>query len=104
MDQRHPERHSIGKSGYRMLTEPGPKVPAERITPNRLDRSIRFLGLIVFAPSRRLAQKAPIGSLIAGPLEPLQVHKGLLEVDRMLIEPLPVRGQSLRHPSQKMGG
>jgi hypothetical protein len=42
--------------------------------------------MIVLAPSGRLAQIEPVGRLITGPLEPLQVHKGLLEVDRMLIE------------------
>jgi hypothetical protein len=86
------------------LTESFFKIPAQRIAPHRLDGTIGLIGMIVFTPSGGLSQIEPVGRLITGPLEPLQVHKGLLEVDRMLIEPLPVRGQSLRHPSQKMGG
>jgi hypothetical protein len=75
------------------------EIPGQRITQNRFDGSIRFIGMIVLAAAGGIPQIDPIGRPVAGSLETLFVHKGLQIMDRVKISPLPIPTDKLGHPA-----
>lgn len=61
------------------------------------------MGLVILSPACGFAKINPVGRLVTDALETFCVHKGLQEVDRVLIKPLPVIFKPPGHPTQDMG-
>ena len=60
------------------------------------------MGLIIFSSPGGIAKINPIRSLITGPRKSLRVDKRLKKTDVVIIKSLPVPGNNLGHPAQKM--
>ena len=61
------------------------------------------MGLIILSPACGFAKINPVGRLVTGAPETCCVHKGLQEVDRVPIEPLPVLSKPPGHSTQDIG-
>lgn len=70
----------------------------------RLNRGRRPVMGVPFTSAFGKADLNPIRGLVAAPLEPFGIHKGLKEDDGMVIDPLPVLREDFSHPAQDVGG
>ena len=78
------------------------KIAYQRISPNRFDRAVWDVSLIVFTPAGGIADVDPSGGLVAGSLEPLAIDEGFGEINRMMVYRIPMIGQHPAHLPQNM--
>ena len=83
---------------------PPAKIFHQRIAPYRLDGAGLPVAAVGFAPAGGLAQKAPVGRLIAGTRKTLGIDKGFQKIDRMAVEAFPVFGKNSGHSTQQVRG
>ncbi len=60
------------------------------------------MGLIVFTTTRGVPEMDPIGCFITGSLESLRVDESFHEINRMMVQAIPLIRQHPCHPSQDM--
>jgi len=80
------------------------KILRQGISPNRLDRPGRFVGLILLPPTRGLADMNPVGRPVTGARKKLRIDEGLQIMQGMIVDPLPVLRKNPRHGPQDMRG
>ena len=83
-------------------TEFGPEILPQWIEPEFFERSVGLFGLIVLASTCAHPDKLPVGGPITGAPESLRINERLQQVNRMMIESLPVLGDKLGHFAQQM--
>ena len=71
------------------------------IAPHILERAIGASSFVVLAAPRRPSHANPVGRPITGASVPSRINEGLCEVDRMRVDPLPVRRDLTFHPAQQ---
>src|SRR5208283_3841169 len=81
-----------------------PKVFAQRISQNFLDREGRFLRRRVVPAPGGAPQSNPVGRTIASAAEALRINKGFQKIDRMSVPALPIACQPFRHLPENMRG
>lgn len=86
------------------MAQPLSEITAQRIAPDGFEGSVGLSGMVGLPTTGGLAQVAPTGSPVAGSCKTLGVDEGLEEINGMLVDLLPIRGNLSGHPSQQMGG
>jgi len=73
------------------------KIFTQRITPNCFYRSIRFIGMIIFAPTSGFTQVIPVRSIVTGSFETFGIDKRLKKINRVVVKHLPIFGKEVSH-------
>ncbi len=66
---------------------------------NGFGLTVIIVAVAPLATALSLTNVDPVGRLIAGPLKPARIHKGLGQIERMTIDALPV----LTYPAKTQG-
>ena len=86
------------------MTEPLSEIAGQGVTVHGLDRGKLFLGLVVFAPTRGQPEQGPVGGPVTGTGKSFGIDKGLQPEDRMMVDLLPISGNSPGNAAKQMGG
>jgi hypothetical protein len=84
------------------MIQPLFEIVSQRVSPDRLNGTIHFVGEIIFASAGGLANVFPVGSLVAGSRKSFCVNERLDEIDPVVVQQLPVVAYPVGNSGQYM--